>query len=134
MGHRGVPAWVPAGIYALTMLQLAVAAFVPGIDRFADKAFGARMLAYAVLMALVPAIWFLVERRRRTGQRPPYGAFSLVLLPFLVDVTGNSLDLYDSLVFWDDLNHFVNWALLCGGLGAILLSLDAAAAGCWCSP
>ena len=121
MGHRGVPAWVPAGIYALTMLQLAVAAFVPGIDRFADKAFGARMLAYAVLMALVPAIWFLVEHRRRTGQRPPYGAFSLVLLPFLVDVTGNSLDLYDSLVFWDDLNHFVNWALLCGGLGAILL-------------
>jgi len=69
----------------------------------------------------VPAIWFLVERRRRTGQRPPYGAFSLVLLPFLVDVTGNSLDLYDALVFWDDLNHFVNWALLCGGLGAILL-------------
>jgi hypothetical protein len=121
MGHRGVPAWVPAGIYALTMLQLGVAAFVPGIDRFADKAFGARMLAYAVLMALVPAIWFLVERRRRTGQRPPYGGFSLVLLPFLVDVTGNSLDLYDSLVFWDDLNHFVNWALLCGGLGVILL-------------
>ncbi|GAA2118883.1 hypothetical protein [Nocardioides bigeumensis] len=118
---RGVPAWVPAGIYALTMAQLAVATFVPGIDRFADKAFGARLVGYALLMALVPAIWFLVERRRRTGKRPPHGAFALVLAPFLVDVTGNSLDLYDSLVWWDDLNHFANWALLCGGLGAILL-------------
>ena len=54
---REVPVWVPVAIYVATMLQLAVAAFVPGIERFADKAFGARLLAYAVLMALVPAIW-----------------------------------------------------------------------------
>ena len=113
-------AWVPGLIYALTMAQLAFAAFVPGIERFEDKAFGARLVGYALLMALVPAIWFLVERRRHTGQRPPYGAFALVLAPFLVDVTGNSLDLYDSLVWWDDANHFVNWIFLCAGIGLIV--------------
>ena len=45
----------------------------------------------------------------------------LLVAPFLVDVAGNALDLYDSIVWWDDLNHFVNWALLCGALGAALL-------------
>ena len=45
----------------------------------------------------------------------------LLVAPFLVDVAGNALDLYDSIVWWDDLNHLVNWALLCGALGAALL-------------
>ena len=42
------------------------------------------------------------------------------MLPFLVDVTGNSLDLYDTLDWWDDLNHFVNWLPLLTGLGLII--------------
>ena len=42
------------------------------------------------------------------------------MLPFLVDVTGNSLDLYDSVGWWDDANHFVNWMFLCAGLGLIV--------------
>jgi hypothetical protein len=123
MNSRGpVRAWVPVLIFVLTMGQLAFAALVPGIERFADKAFGARLLAYALLMLLVPTVWVLVERRRRSGTRTPHGAFGLVMLPFLVDVTGNSLDLYDSVIFWDDLNHFVNWAFLCTGLGLLGLS------------
>ena len=119
--RRPVPWWLPVAVYALTLAQLAFAAVVPGIERFADKAFGARLLAYAVLMAVVPVIWSLAERRREAPRPPPYGAFTLVMLPFLIDVTGNSLDLYDSVVFWDDLNHFVNWALLCTGLSLIWL-------------
>ena len=119
--RRPVPWWLPVAVLVLTLAQLAFAALVPGIERFADKAFGARLLAYAVLMSVVPVAWFLLERRRESRRPPPYGAFTLVMLPFLVDVTGNSLDLYDSVVFWDDLNHFVNWALLCSGLGAIWL-------------
>ena len=38
-----------------------------------------------------------------------------MMLPFLIDVTGNSLDLYDTVVWWDDFNHFVNWVFLCLG-------------------
>src|SRR5262249_47826685 len=42
------------------------------------------------------------------------------VLPFLVDVAGNALDLYDSVSWWDDFNHFLNWALLTGGVAALL--------------
>jgi glycopeptide antibiotics resistance protein len=42
------------------------------------------------------------------------------MTPFLIDVTGNTLDLYDSISWWDDANHFVNWFLLCLGLALVL--------------
>ena len=35
--------WVPALVLGATVAQLAVATFVPGIERFDDKAFGARL-------------------------------------------------------------------------------------------
>ncbi len=113
---------MPAAVLVLTVVQLAVAEWVPGIERFADKAFGARLVAYPLLMLLTPAIWWLVVRRTQKSARAPWGAFTLVMLPFLVDVTGNSFDLYDALAWWDDLNHFANWFLLCAGLGLILRS------------
>ena len=91
-----------------------------GIDRFADKAFGARLLAYPLMMLLVPAIWWFCVKRRRPDEPPPYGAFSLIMLGFLVDVTGNSLDLYDSVTWWDDLNHFANWVFLLTGIGLLI--------------
>ena len=112
--------WVPVLIIVLTVGQLAVAEWVPGIDRFADKAFGARLIAYPLMMLLVPALWWVVVKRRRPDEPPPYGAFSLIMLGFLVDVTGNSLDLYDSLTWWDDMNHFVNWVFLLTGIGLII--------------
>jgi hypothetical protein len=112
--------WFPAAVLVLTVAQLAVAEWVPGIERFADKAFGARLLAYPALMLLTPAIWWLVRRRRGGTERPPYVAFALVMLPFLIDVTGNSLDLYDTVLWWDDFNHFINWVLLCLGLALVV--------------
>ncbi len=112
----------PPLVLALTVSQLAVAQWVPGIERFEGKAFGARLLLYPVLMLAVPAAWWWAARRgsAAAGRTVPYGAFTLVMLPFLVDVTGNSLDLYDAVVWWDDLNHLVNWMLLTAGLGLLL--------------
>ena len=112
--------WLPALVLAATVAQLAVATFVPGIERFDDKAFGARLAAYPAMMLLVPAIWWLAVGRRRPDVTPPYVAFALVMLGFLIDTTGNSLDFYDSLVWWDDLNHFVNWFFLLSGIGLII--------------
>jgi len=114
------PWWVPVAVLALTVAQLAVATFVDGLPQFEGKAFGARLLAYPALMLAVPGVWWA----RHRGAPPvlvPWGAFALVMAPFLVDVTGNTLDLYDAVGWWDDANHLVNWALLCGGLGLLLL-------------
>ena len=116
---RRCPVWVPVLVLVLTVAQLAVAEFVPGIDRFADKAFAARLIAYPLLMLVVPFLWWVVVKRRHPDRPPPYGAFTLVMLPFLVDVTGNSLDLFDAVVWWDDFSHFANWALLMTGIGLL---------------
>jgi hypothetical protein len=118
--RRSVPAWVPVLVLVLTIAQLAVAEWWPGIERFADKAFGARLVAYPLLMVVAPAIWWWVVGRRDRSARPPYAAFTLIMLPFLVDVTGNSLDLYDSIVWWDDFNHYINWLFLLVGIGMLV--------------
>jgi hypothetical protein len=113
--------WLPVLILLLTMGQLAVAQWVPGIERFEGKAFGARLVFYPVLMLLVPAIWWAAVKRKRPEAEVPYVAFSLIMLGFLVDTTGNSLDFYDTLTWWDDLNHFVNWVFLNAGIGLLIV-------------
>lgn len=112
---------VAVGLLMLTVGQLAVATFVPGLDQFEGKGFAARLVLYPVMMLVVPAIWLLRNPRRRAIEAadPPWAAFAWIMLPFLVDVTGNTLNLYDALWWWDDLNHLVNWLFL--GLGAGLL-------------
>ena len=115
-------------VFVLTVAQLAVATFVDGLPQFEGKGFGARLVAYPVMMLLVPAGWLGYQRyRSRAGSRAsalPWGGFALIMTPFLIDVTGNTLDLYDSLSWWDDANHFVNWFLLCAGIGLLLLRAD----------
>jgi hypothetical protein len=114
---------VTLALLALTVAQLAVATFVPGLEQFEGKAFGARLVAYPLMMLLVPAIWVLVRRLRQAPGEPvaplPWAGFAWIMAPFLVDVTGNTLDLYDRIWWWDDANHAVNWFML--GLGSGLL-------------
>ncbi len=104
-------------IFALTVIQLGVGTF-GGLDQFEGKGFGYRLIAYPFLMLIVPFIWW-----RRTKTPPanlPWGAFALIMAPFLVDVTGNTVDLYDSVDWWDNANHFFNWMLLLWGCGLLL--------------
>ena len=49
----------------------------------------------------------------------PFAADILLTLPFLIDTVGNAVDFYDSIWWWDDVNHLVNWALLAGAVGAL---------------
>ncbi len=107
-------------IFGLTVVQLAVATFVPGLEQFAGKAFGARLIGYPVMMLIVPAVYWVWSRRQNPVPGTPWAAYALLWAPFLIDVTGNTLDLYDSVVWWDDANHFVNWFLLSAGAGLIL--------------
>nr|WP_246314975.1 hypothetical protein [Kineococcus aurantiacus] len=98
-----------------------VATLAPDLPQFSGKAFGARLVFYPLLMLFVPVVWFLLHRG---GRRPPWAGFTLVMAPFLVDVSGNTLDLYDTVVWWDDLLHFLNWCLLTLGLGTVLRVVD----------
>lgn len=103
-----------------TVVQLLLGA-LSDLPQFAGKGFGARLVAYPVLMLLVPAV-AAARRAARGGRAPlPWTGSLLLMAPFLVDVTGNTLDLYDAVAWWDDANHLVNWCLLSAGVGVLLL-------------
>jgi uncharacterized membrane protein YjdF len=109
-------------VLAATVLQLLVATvFASSLEQFEGKAFGARLVAYPLMMLAVPAVWVSVARRRGDTEPLPWLGFTLIMLPFLIDVTGNTLNLYDTVDWWDDANHFANWLLLCAGIGVLLL-------------
>ncbi len=120
-GHRlrGVkrsPAfWLDLAVKISLVLLLAFGAF-SGLERFAGKAFGWRLVGYSIAAVIVPVVW------AARGRRPPYpfAVDTLFVLPFLIDTAGNALNLYDTIDWWDDANHFVNWALLSGALAMAL--------------
>jgi hypothetical protein len=117
------PPWarpVAGTILGLTVVQLAIAAFVPGLEQFDGKGFAARLVVYPLLMLALPVAYWLWSRRQQEPRPTPWDAYGLIWLPFLVDVTGNSLNLYDSVSWWDDANHLVNWMFLMAGIGLML--------------
>lgn len=79
-------------VKASLVLLLAFGAF-SGLDRFAGKAFGWRLIGYSVAALIVPAIW--AARGRRSTY--PYASDILFVLPFLIATAGNALDLYDTI-------------------------------------
>lgn len=115
-------AWVLAidiGIKVALVALLGLALLLPDLPQFAGKAMEGRVLTYGLAMLLVPAIWFLRFRRHPY----PVAIDILITLPFFIDVAGNALDLYDTIEWWDDANHFVNWALMTGGVALALAFL-----------
>ena len=114
---------VAATAVLVVTMTLMVVGITVGFESFNGKGFIARILIYPVLMLALPAAYWW--RRRGTGQPLPWGAFTLVMIPFLVDVLGNFFDLYDSIEVWDDLNHLVNWFLLMWGIGLLVFPTPA---------
>jgi hypothetical protein len=115
-------AWVLAidiGIKVALVALLGLALLFPDLPQFAGKAMEGRVLTYGPAMLLVPAIWFFRFRRYPY----PVAIDILITLPFFIDVAGNALDLYDTIEWWDDANHFVNWGLLTGGVALALAFL-----------
>ena len=106
--------WIAVAIKVALIGLLAFGAF-SGLQQFEGKAFLWRLITYPVGAFAVPVIWAIFARRSPF----PYVADILLTLPFLVDTVGNSLDLYDTVEWWDDANHFVNWALLSGAIAAL---------------
>lgn len=115
-GLRRQPAafWVSLAIKAVLIGLLAFGAF-SGLQQFEGKAFIWRLATYPIAAFVVPVIW--ATRARNTAY--PYAADILLTLPFLIDTAGNAVDFYDTIWWWDDVNHLVNWALLSGAVGAL---------------
>lgn len=115
--------WLAAdvAIKVATVLLLLVAVARPDLPQFAGKAFQGRAVAYPLALLVVPIGWWWLGRPR--GLAFPVAADILLGLPFLIDVAGNALNLYDSVDWWDDANHFVNWAILVAAFCQLLIRL-----------
>ena len=108
---------IDLGVKVATVGLLAWAVLSPDLPQFQGKAFTGRALAYPVTLLAIPAVWWLLGRRWIPF---PVASDLLFGLPFLIDVAGNALDLYDTIEWWDDANHLVNWALHTAAIGLLL--------------
>lgn len=112
-------------VKAATVGLLVWAVLNPELPQFTGKAFTGRALAYPVALLILPVGWWLFGRSRMPY---PLVADILLGLPFLIDVAGNALDLYDTIEWWDDANHLVNWGV---HTSAVALLLRAGGWGYW---
>jgi hypothetical protein len=120
---RRLPAvfWLDVAVKVALVGLLLLAVLRPDLPQFEGKAMGGRALTYPLAAIVVPVGWWFWGRGR--GWSYPYVVDICLVLPFLIDVVGNALDLYDSISWWDDLNHFVNWGILVTAFGQLLLRL-----------
>jgi hypothetical protein len=129
-GTSTSPARILAGaidlaVKAGTVGLLAWAVLNPDLPQFTGKAFVGRAIAYPIALLVLPVAWQLFGRSRMAY---PVVADILFGLPFLIDVIGNALNLYDTIWWWDDANHFVNWVLQ---TSAVVLLLRNGGWGYW---
>lgn len=108
--------WAALTLRAALVALLVFAVARQDLPQFHGKAVVARLVLYPLLTSVVPAVWAL----RRRGPFP-WDVDALVVLPFFVDAAGNAANLYDTISWWDDLNHFVNWAILVAGVSRLLV-------------
>lgn len=108
-----------AGLVLLLVLAMAY----PDSGHLRDKAAGLRTVGYPVLSFTVPVLWWAFWSDRVSF---PWVADLLVTLTCFADVLGNRLDLYDSVVWFDDWMHFMNTGLLAAAV--ILLTMRRTAA------
>jgi hypothetical protein len=120
--RRRAAFWLDAAVKAALVALLLFGTF-SGLERFEGKAFAGRALTYPIPALVVPVAWWIVQRRRGRRVAYPYALDVLLVLPFLIDTAGNALDLYDTIDWWDDFNHFLNWAILTAAFGRLLVRL-----------
>lgn len=88
----------------LSILAFTIDALVnAGDERFAGKALGPRNVGILLgLSMLFPILYFVYERWKRY----PVWYDDLYLSIFWLDMAGNTLDLYNSVLGWDHIPHF----------------------------
>ena len=91
------------------ILLLALTLLYPDLGHMQDKGAGVRAIAYPLLSFTVPAIWYVFWRERASF---PWVADLLVTITCFTDILGNRMNLYDTIVWFDDWMHFMNTGLL----------------------
>lgn len=87
---------------------------VPDLPQFQGKAMGTRIITYPMVVFIVPLIWWLLGRRSTY----PHLVDILVVLPFVVDSSGNALNLYNTTQNFDRFAHWFNWVSLTAAFGS----------------
>jgi hypothetical protein len=103
---------------AFLVLLLVFALAYPDLGHMKGKAAGLRAVGYPMLAFAVPAIWWLNWRDRASF---PWLADLMVTISCFSDTLGNRMNLYDTIVWFDDFMHFMNTGLLTGAV--ILLTM-----------
>lgn len=105
--------WVGAGLKAGLVGFLLLPLALPDLEQYEGKGMSWRILVFPLAGLIVPVLW------RLSGSRQPYPylADNLLVLPALTDVVWNTLDAYDQVWWWDDVNHLVNSMLFAAVIG-----------------
>ena len=113
----------PAVKYANLAVKLGLVVLIvmslidPDLGGVKAKAGGSRAFVYPLAMLLVPALWWAFYRAKSF----PWLGDLLLCLPWFTDTLGNRLNLYDTLSWFDDWMHFMNWGFLTAGFLVITL-------------
>lgn len=103
---------------ALLVGMLFLALVYPDSSNMRDKGAGVRAIVYPALAFTIPVLWWTQWRERMSF---PWLADLLVTITCFTDILGNRLDLYDTVVWFDDWMHFMNTGLL--AVAVVLISL-----------
>jgi len=107
--------WADLAAKVALVVLLVTAILFPDLSGLKEKAGTARLIVYPLGAVVVPLWWWAYGRRRSVTRRFPWMGDLLFTLPWLLDLLGNRLNLFDTVPWWDDLLHLVNWALLTAG-------------------
>lgn len=100
------------------LLGLLLSALIwPDLSGIKGKASTARLIVYPLGAMVLPLWWWAYGRARsKLHSRFPWQADLLITLPWLIDLLGNRLNLFDTVSWWDDAMHFILWGLLTAGV------------------
>ena len=104
MAHRRAM-WAVKGALAACLLAGLLFPGIPGVE---GKGWPERSVGYPVSALIVPLVWHL--RGRRVDY--PHLADALFVTPFVLDLLGNLVNLFDTVDQFDDILHFANWSFL----------------------
>lgn len=100
------------------VLLLVFALLYPDQGNLRDKAAGMRAVGYPLAAFTVPFLWWTLWRDKMAF---PWVPDLLITITCFTDILGNRMDLYDTIVWFDDWMHFMNTGLL--AVAVILLTL-----------